>query len=63
MDEINKDKVFQILNSIMKLELAGIVRYTHYALMVTGPYRLPLEDFLKLKQLNPFFTLRRREKY
>ena len=47
MEEMNKDKVIQILNSIMKFELAGVVRYTHYALMVTGPYRLPLEDFFK----------------
>ena len=32
---------------IMEYELAGVVRYTHYSLMVTGPHRLPIVDFLK----------------
>ena len=31
----------------MKYELAGVVRYTHYGLMVTGPYRLPIVDFMQ----------------
>jgi bacterioferritin len=31
----------------MEYELAGVVRYTHYSLMVTGPYRLPIVEFLK----------------
>ena len=31
----------------MEYELAGVVRYTHYSLMVTGPHRLPIVDFLK----------------
>ena len=44
---MNKDKVLQILNDILETELAGVVRYTHYSLMVTGPYRLPIVDFLK----------------
>jgi bacterioferritin len=30
----------------MEYELAGVVRYTHYALMVTGPYRQPIVTFL-----------------
>ena len=29
------------------MELAGVVRYTHYSLMVTGPYRIPIVDFMK----------------
>lgn len=37
----------QILDDVMQHELAGVVRYTHYALMVTGPNRLPLVDFFK----------------
>ncbi|HJK98268.1 MAG TPA: ferritin-like domain-containing protein [Polyangiaceae bacterium LLY-WYZ-14_1] len=37
----------RILDEIMQQELAGVVRYTHYALMVTGPNRLPLVDFFK----------------
>ena len=40
-------KVTEILNSIMDFELAGVVRYTHSSLMVTGPHRLPIVDFLK----------------
>ena len=31
----------------MEYELAGVVRYTHSSLMVTGPYRLPIVTFLK----------------
>ena len=39
MENVNRDKVISILNEIMKYELAGVVRYTHSALMVVGPYR------------------------
>src|SRR5687768_6788611 len=31
----------------MEYELAGVVRYTHYALMITGPNRLPIVAFMK----------------
>ena len=31
----------------MEFELAGVVRYTHYALMITGPNRLPIVQFFK----------------
>src|SRR5262245_57945945 len=31
----------------MEYELAGVVRYTHYALMITGPNRLPIVQFMK----------------
>ena len=30
-----------------ELELAGVVRYTHYAFMVQGPYRLSVVDWLR----------------
>ena len=30
----------------MEYELAGVVRYTHYSLMITGPFEC-LVDFLK----------------
>ena len=39
MENVNRDKVISLLNDIMKYELAGVVRYTHSALMVVGPYR------------------------
>ena len=44
---MNTTKVTEILNSIIEFELAGVVRYTHSSLMVTGPHRLPIVDFLK----------------
>ena len=31
----------------MECELAGVVRYTHYSIMVSGPYRIPIVDFMK----------------
>ena len=31
----------------MEFELAGVVRYTHYSLMVTGPNRIPIVAFMK----------------
>ena len=31
----------------MEYELAGVVRYTHYSLMIAGPHRLPIVEFLK----------------
>jgi len=43
----NETKVQQTLNEITAFELSGTIRYTHYALMVTGPYRLPLVEFFK----------------
>ena len=39
MENVNREKVISLLNNIMKYELAGVVRYTHSALMVVGPYR------------------------
>ena len=47
MQSPTEEKAVQILNRILEYELAGVVRYTHYALMVTGPNRMPLVDFMK----------------
>ena len=47
MQDLDLEKSCDILNRIMELELSGVVRYTHYALMVTGPYRQPLVDFME----------------
>ena len=43
----NKQKVIDTLNEIMRYELSGVVRYTHYSLMVTGRDRLSLTQFFK----------------
>jgi bacterioferritin len=47
MKDLAQDKAIDILRSLMEFELAGVVRYTHYALMVTGPNRIPIVDFFK----------------
>lgn len=39
-------KVIEILKDIVEFELAGVLRYTHYALMVTGVNRIPIVSFL-----------------
>ena len=46
-NEINTKEVCDILNEIMEYELAGVVRYTHSSMMVSGPYRLPIVTYLK----------------
>jgi len=45
--EMNKEKVLESLNEILELELAGVVKYTHYAFMVQGPYRLTVVEWLR----------------
>ena len=44
---LDTNKACAILNEIMEYELAGVVRYTHSAMMITGPFRIPIVDFLK----------------
>lgn len=46
MRDLDLDKTISILNRIMEYELAGVVRYTHYSLMVTGPNRIPIVAFM-----------------
>ena len=47
MRELNEQRVCEILNEIVELEMAGVVRYAHSSLMVTGPYRIPIVEFLQ----------------
>ena len=47
MKELDVEKTNTLLTSIMEFELAGVVRYTHYSLMVTGPNRIPIVTFFK----------------
>ena len=47
MKSLDKNKTISILNDILEYELAGVVKYTHFALMVTGPNRLSLDSFFK----------------
>jgi len=47
MNDQEKKRAVEILNRIMELELAGVVRYTHYSLMVYGYNRIPIVSWLK----------------
>lgn len=40
-------KVIDALNTILEFELAGVVRYTHYSLMVYGHNRIPIVGWLR----------------
>lgn len=44
---IDTKHIIPVLNDIMLAELAGVVRYTHYSLVITGPNRLPLVGFMQ----------------
>jgi bacterioferritin len=39
--------IIKALNTILELELAGVVRYTHYSLMVFGYNRIPIVSWLR----------------
>ncbi|MCQ8183347.1 bacterioferritin [Methylomonas sp. SURF-1] len=45
--EIDQDAVLSVLNTILEAELAGVVRYTHYALMVFGYNRIPIVSWMR----------------
>jgi len=44
---VKEDKVIEQLNKILETELAGVVRYSHYALMVFGHHRIPIVKWLR----------------
>lgn len=46
MKKISKE-ILGLLNRIMELELAGVVRYTHYSLMIFGYNRIPIISWLR----------------
>lgn len=48
---MNSSKVLESLNKILEHELAGVVKYTHYAFMVQGPYRLSVVQWLREQAL------------
>ncbi|RMH92940.1 bacterioferritin [Lysobacter pythonis] len=47
IDPAIKAQAIDTLNTIMELELAGVVRYTHYSLMVYGYNRIPIVSWMK----------------
>ena len=55
MKDLNSNQVISLLNNILEYELAGVVKYTHFALMVTGPNRLILDKFFKDSTVKTLF--------
>jgi bacterioferritin len=47
MPELDKDLAIAQLNTILESELAGVVRYTHYSLMVFGHGRIPIVSWFR----------------
>lgn len=45
--KLEKSAAVALLNEILETELAGVVRYTHYALMVFGHSRIPIVSWLR----------------
>ena len=46
-EDFDKGAVVALLNEILETELAGVVRYTHYSLMVFGHSRIPIVSWLR----------------
>lgn len=47
MSDVDREKVIAILNQVLEMELAGVVRYTHYSLIVFGYTRIPIVSWLR----------------
>jgi len=45
--QLDKVAVVAALNKILETELAGVVRYTHYSLMIFGHGRIPIVSWLR----------------
>src|SRR5688572_31905232 len=43
----DQKNVVSLLNKIVEMELAGVVRYTHYSFMVYGYNRIPIVSWLR----------------
>jgi bacterioferritin len=46
-DALDREEVVRLLNRILEQELAGVVRYTHYSLLVFGFNRIPIVAWLR----------------
>jgi len=47
MSTLNQEKTLELLNRILELELAGVVRYTHYSFMIFGYSRIPIVSWMR----------------
>jgi len=46
-EDFDKAGAVKLLNQILEAELAGVVRYTHYSLMIFGHNRIPIVSWLR----------------
>ena len=56
---MNKDLVIDTLSEIFDHELKGVIRYTHYSLMVFGYHRIPIVSWLRSQadeSMTPFLN-------
>ena len=47
MNQTDTEQAITTLNRILEMELAGVVRYTHYSFMVFGFGRIPIVSWLR----------------
>ncbi len=45
--KLDRGQAIQVLNEIVEHELAGMVRYTQYSLMIFGHARIPIIDWMQ----------------
>jgi bacterioferritin len=45
--DVEQEATLAILNRILELELAGVVRYLHYSFMIFGHHRIPICAWLR----------------
>ncbi|MCF6764193.1 bacterioferritin [Thiotrichales bacterium 19S3-7] len=46
LQNCDQTQIMHVLNRILELEMAGVVRYTHYSFMVYGHSRIPITKWL-----------------
>jgi bacterioferritin len=46
-ETLDRPAAVALLNEILETELAGVVRYTHYSLMIFGHNRIPIVSWLR----------------
>jgi bacterioferritin len=46
-EPLDTNAAIEVIKKILELELAGVVRYTHYSLMVYGYNRIPIVSWLR----------------
>ena len=59
-DQLDKPAAVALLNEILETELAGVVRYTHYALMIFGHSRIPIVSWLHALKRPPAWAMQTR---